>query len=84
MRFVYIGPPGEQVAATVAFGLEWVTGVPRDVSDPDIAARCGKHPHFRLVNDEAGEAGAGDESAPVSFKRRGRPPGVKHGGAGRV
>lgn len=84
MRFVYVGPPGEEVTATEAFGMHWVRGVPRDVSDPDAAARCGRHPHFRAVDDEADEAGAGDEPAPVSFKRRGRPPGVKNGGAGRI
>jgi hypothetical protein len=84
VRFVYVGPPDEpDVAGTFsALSGEWVRGVPRDIDDPDVAARLGKHPHWRLVDDEAHEdepAGV-VEVAPAAPRRRGRPSKVRDDG----
>lgn len=75
-RFVYHGPRGEEVTTARAFGLDWVVGVPRDVDDPEVAARVASHPHFEAVDEATGEAGASDD-APAIPKRRGRPPKVR-------
>lgn len=78
MRFVYLGPVDEPgVIGTVAFGLEWVRGEPREV-DPDLAMRLGVHPHFRLENDEA--EGEGDDAPPPAPRPRGRPRKVREDG----
>jgi hypothetical protein len=67
MRIVYLGPVGEDVTSTVAFGVSWVRGEPREVTS-DLAARIGRHPHFRLEDDEA--AGEGVATPPPASRRR--------------
>ena len=84
MRFVYLGPPDEPDVRGTVHGLsgEWVTGVPREISDQEVAAWLGKHPHWRLVDDEADEDGPAGEAdaAPAVPRRRGRPPKVRPDG----
>lgn len=79
-RFVYIGPPDEPlVSGTFHAGSgEWVRGVPREIADEATAARLRKHPHWR-AEGEAEQAGAAS-AAPVTPKRRGRPPKVRDDG----
>jgi hypothetical protein len=79
MRFRYLGPPGEpRVFGTHAFGVDWVRGVPQEISDPAILSRLAVHPHF-AAEVEAEGAGEGDELPPAP-KRRGRPPKVSDDG----
>lgn len=77
MRFVYLGPEGEDVPETVAFGVSWVRGEPREVN-ADLAARIGRHPHFRLEDDEAD--GEGVATPPPAPRPRGRPRKVREDG----
>lgn len=71
-RFVYLGPPGEQVSGTVhAMTGAWMTGEPRDIDDGAAIAWLRRHPHWQ----ELSEAEA-PESEPASFPVRrgpGRP-----------
>lgn len=58
-RFVYLGPPGEQVERNFhQLTGEWVTGVPRDIDDAAAVAWLRRHPHWMALDAE-------DEPEPV-------------------
>jgi hypothetical protein len=77
MHFVYLGPPDEpEVAGTFhAMTGEWVTGEPREISDPEDCAWLKRHPHWAEVVDAVAEEVEGDDAGePIPVPpRRGRP-----------
>ena len=65
-RFVYLGPPDEQVTTNLhSMTGEWRTGEPRDIDDGASIEWLRRHPHWR-------ELAEGDD-APPPPRPRGRP-----------
>lgn len=68
-RFVYLGPPDEQVERNLhELTGEWVTGEPRDIDDAAAVWWLRRHPHWREVVAE------GEDPPPPPVRRGpGRP-----------